>query len=215
MAWHRANADSRRLVEIPGIGPIGATTAAMKVSRSARVRLRAGLRGLGRADAEGPFHGRQDVGLVGSRAPAMRGLRSVLVVGATAVIQQAQARTRTFFPLAARPVQAQAAEAGGRGLGQQDGSHRLEADGDRRELPRLPAAEARWQAAAEHNSRRAVLPDRRAGACKTKRWMDRSIQGADTIRRTDWPISRYRVRNSRRGNHLGQRSRRSPKRPDI
>jgi len=30
MAWHRANADSRRLAQIPGIGPIGATTLVMK-----------------------------------------------------------------------------------------------------------------------------------------------------------------------------------------
>ena len=32
MAWHRANADSRRLAKIPGIGPIGAATALMKTS---------------------------------------------------------------------------------------------------------------------------------------------------------------------------------------
>src|SRR3984893_6709468 len=30
MAWHRANADSRRLAQIPGIGPIGATALVMK-----------------------------------------------------------------------------------------------------------------------------------------------------------------------------------------
>src|SRR5260221_9430216 len=29
-AWHRANADSRRLAKIPGVGPIGATTLVMK-----------------------------------------------------------------------------------------------------------------------------------------------------------------------------------------
>src|SRR5258706_10308394 len=29
-AWHRANADSRRLAQIPGVGPIGATTLVMK-----------------------------------------------------------------------------------------------------------------------------------------------------------------------------------------
>src|SRR5712691_5397595 len=30
MAWHRANADSRRLAKIPGVGPIGATALVMK-----------------------------------------------------------------------------------------------------------------------------------------------------------------------------------------
>src|SRR6202048_1017102 len=30
MAWHRANAASRRLAQIPGVGPIGATTLGMK-----------------------------------------------------------------------------------------------------------------------------------------------------------------------------------------
>src|SRR3977135_3874602 len=29
-AWHRANADSRRLAKIPGVGPIGATALVMK-----------------------------------------------------------------------------------------------------------------------------------------------------------------------------------------
>src|SRR3984957_18294848 len=30
MAWHRANADSRRLAQIPGVGPIGATALVLK-----------------------------------------------------------------------------------------------------------------------------------------------------------------------------------------
>jgi transposase len=30
MNWHRANADSRRLAQIPGVGPIGAVTLVMK-----------------------------------------------------------------------------------------------------------------------------------------------------------------------------------------
>src|SRR5258708_33983980 len=30
MAWHRANACSRRLAQIPGVGPIGATALVMK-----------------------------------------------------------------------------------------------------------------------------------------------------------------------------------------
>ena len=30
LAWHRANADSRRLAQIPGVGPIGATALVMK-----------------------------------------------------------------------------------------------------------------------------------------------------------------------------------------
>ena len=63
-------------------------------------------------------------------------LRSVLVVGATAVIRQLRRGQRRRLALAGGAAQAQAAEAGRRGAGQQDRPHRLEADGDRRGLQR-------------------------------------------------------------------------------
>src|SRR5450631_4222454 len=60
MAWHRANADSRRLAKIPGIGPIGATALVMKAPDPGLFPIRPALRGLDRADAERSFHCRQD-----------------------------------------------------------------------------------------------------------------------------------------------------------
>jgi transposase len=88
-AWHRQNEVSRRLAEIPGIGPIGAVMLAMKAP-----------------DPAGFASGRQFAAWIGltpkdhSTAGKVRhggitragdeALRRVLVVGATAVIQQAQ-----------------------------------------------------------------------------------------------------------------------------
>ena len=60
MAWHKDNELSRRLVEVPTIGPIGATLLAMKVDQSAYIPLWPGLLRLDRADAEGSLDSRQD-----------------------------------------------------------------------------------------------------------------------------------------------------------
>ena len=63
------------------------------------------------------------------------GLRSVLVVGATSVIQHAHAQ-RKGVALACRTSQAQVAEVDRRSAGQQDRAHCLEDDADRRSLQR-------------------------------------------------------------------------------
>ena len=63
-------------------------------------------------------------------------LRSVLVVGATAVIQHVRRGGRGWSPWIGSAPQAQAAEIGGRGVGQQNGAHRLETDGHRQRLCR-------------------------------------------------------------------------------
>ena len=60
MAWHRANADSRRLAKIPGIGPIGASALVMKAPDPRAVPVRPAFCRLDRADAERSFHRRQD-----------------------------------------------------------------------------------------------------------------------------------------------------------
>jgi transposase len=87
MAWHRANADSRRLAQIPGIGPIGATALIMKAPDP---RLfpsgRHFAAWIGLTPKDHSTAGKTRLGKI-TRAGDER-LRSVLVAGATAVIQQ-------------------------------------------------------------------------------------------------------------------------------
>ena len=89
MAWHRANADSRRLAQIPGIGPIGATALVMKAPDprafpsgrhfAAWIRL---------TPKDHSTAGKTRLGRITRAGDGM--LRSVLVAGATAVIRQAR-----------------------------------------------------------------------------------------------------------------------------
>jgi len=87
LAWHRHNELSRRLAEIPSVGPIGAALMAMKV-----VNPRAFRRGrdfaawLGLTPKDHSTAGKQRLGVI-TRA-GDEALRRVLVLGATAVIQQ-------------------------------------------------------------------------------------------------------------------------------
>ena len=89
MAWHRANATSRRLAQIPGVGPIGATALVMKVLDP---RLfpsgRHFAAWIGLTPKDHSTAGKRRLGKI-TRAGDER-LRSVLVAGATAVVQQAK-----------------------------------------------------------------------------------------------------------------------------
>jgi len=89
MAWHRANADSRRLAKIPGVGPIGAATAVMKTpDPGAFASGRHFAAWIGLTPKDHSTAGKTRHGKI-TRAGDER-LRSVLVAGATAVIQQAR-----------------------------------------------------------------------------------------------------------------------------
>jgi transposase len=88
-AWHRANADSRRLAKIPGVGPIGASALVMKTpDPSAFPSGRHFAAWLGLTPKDHSTAGKTRLGKI-TRAGDER-LRSVLVAGATAVIQQAK-----------------------------------------------------------------------------------------------------------------------------
>ena len=90
-AWHRTNADSRRLAQIPGVGPIGATTLVMKTpDPHAFASGRHFAAWLGLTPKDHSTAGKTRLGKI-TRAGDER-LRSVLVAGATAVIQQAKHR---------------------------------------------------------------------------------------------------------------------------
>ncbi|WP_395020584.1 IS110 family transposase [Dongia sp.] len=97
MAWHRGNQDSRNLAEVPGIGPIGGTKLAMKKPDAMGCRSgRYFSAWLGLTAKDHSTAGRQRLGGI-TRAgdPA---LRSVLVVGAMAVIRQAERNPEKASP---------------------------------------------------------------------------------------------------------------------
>jgi transposase len=89
MAWHRANAASRRLAKIPGIGPIGATTLVMKAPDPLLFPSgRHFAAWIGLTPKDHSTAGKTRLGKITRAGDEM--LRSVLVAGATAVIQQAK-----------------------------------------------------------------------------------------------------------------------------
>ena len=87
LAWHRADACCRRLAQIPGVGPIGATTLVMKTPDP-----RAFLSGrhfaawIGLTPKDHSTGGKTRLGKITRAGDEV--LRSLLVAGATAVIQQ-------------------------------------------------------------------------------------------------------------------------------
>lgn len=98
MAWHRANAASRRLAQIPGIGPIGAAMLTMKtVAPQDFATGRHFGAWLGLTPRDHSTAGKHRSG--GITRAGDEGLRRVLVVGAMAVIQQvARGRCKGRFP---------------------------------------------------------------------------------------------------------------------
>jgi transposase len=93
MAWHRQNEVSRRLAQVPGVGPIAASLLVMKVPDPKAFRCgRDFAAWLGLTPKDHSTAGKTRLGVI-TRA-GDEALRRVLVVGATAVIQQAR-RGRT------------------------------------------------------------------------------------------------------------------------
>src|SRR5208283_3040012 len=88
-AWHRADECSRRLAKIPSVGPIGAVLLKMKTPDPAQFRSgRQFAAWIGLTPKDHSTAGKVKLG--GITRAGDEALRSVLVVGATAVIQQAQ-----------------------------------------------------------------------------------------------------------------------------
>jgi transposase len=87
LAWHRADECSRRLAKIPGIGPIGAAMLIMKTPAPEMFRSgRQFAAWMGLTPKDHSTAGKVRLGVI-TRA-GDEGLRSVLVVGATSVINQ-------------------------------------------------------------------------------------------------------------------------------
>lgn len=87
MAWHQGNELSRRLAEIPSVGPIGATLSVMKVGNPHAFRSgRDFAAWLGMTPKDHSTAGKMRLGAITKAGD--EALRSVLVAGATSVIQQ-------------------------------------------------------------------------------------------------------------------------------
>lgn len=86
LAWHRADAASCRLAEIPGVGPIGATALVMKTPNPhAFASGRDFAAWLGLTPKDHSTAGKTRLGKITRAGDEM--LRSLLVAGATAVVQ--------------------------------------------------------------------------------------------------------------------------------
>jgi transposase len=86
LAWHRSNECSKRLAQIPGVGPIGASMLIMKTPAPALFRSgRQFAAWLGLTPKDHSTAGKVRLGII-TRAGG-EGLRSVLVVGATALLR--------------------------------------------------------------------------------------------------------------------------------
>jgi transposase len=87
MAWHKASDLSRRLAQVPTLGPIAASLLAMKVSDPRAFRSGRDFSAwIGLTPKDHSTAGKMRLGVI-TRA-GDEALRSILVVGATAVIQQ-------------------------------------------------------------------------------------------------------------------------------
>jgi transposase len=133
LVQHRANAASKRLESIPGIGIIGASAIAATVTDPKAFRsgrdFAAWIGLVPRQDSTG---GKQKLGPISKQGD--RYLRRILVVGAHSALRRAK-QSPEKYPwltqlLARRPVQG-----GGGCARQQDGPHRLGVVGQRRHLP--------------------------------------------------------------------------------
>ena len=97
MAWHRADACSRRLAQIPGIGPIGAAMLVMKTPAPGTFRsARHFAAWLGLTPKDHSTAGKVRLGVI-TRA-GDEALRSVLVVGATAVLGHIRSKRGSASP---------------------------------------------------------------------------------------------------------------------
>jgi len=97
LAWHRSNEMSRRLAQIPGVGPIGATLLAIKVADASAFKSgRDFAAWIGLTPKNHSTAGKNRLGVITRAGDEM--LRSVLVVGATALIQPVKRGRRPASP---------------------------------------------------------------------------------------------------------------------
>jgi len=132
MVWHRTDECSQRLAKIPSVGPIGAMLLRMKTPQPELFQSgRQFAAWIGLTPKDHSTAGKATLGVI-TRA-GDEALRSVLVVGATAVIPTCSTQ-RKGIALACRASQAQVAQVGRDRTGQQNGTHRAEDDDNRGDI---------------------------------------------------------------------------------
>jgi transposase len=139
LAWHRTNEESRRLETIPGVGFITATAIAATVTDPSHFRSgREFAAWLGLTPRQNSSAGKSR--LAGISKMGDRYLRSLLFVGATAVIRFARTKVSAHtLGLDQRAAGQQASEARSRRPRQQDGSDRMGCARPQRGLSRSSA----------------------------------------------------------------------------
>jgi transposase len=111
---------ARRLMTIPGVGPIVATAITARVPAAEGFRAGSNFAAwLGLTPLQKSTGGKQKLGAVSKRGE--RTIRRLLIIGASAVVQQASRRGGI---VACADAGSQAENAGNRGSGQQNGPHR-------------------------------------------------------------------------------------------
>jgi len=127
MAWHKANECSRRLAKIPSVGPIGAALLMMKTP--APEMFRSGRQFAAWIGLTPKDHSTAGKGQARHHHPGRRRDLAQRVGGWGYPRHPTCSTRRTRGALDRGPSQAQTAEVGRGGAGQQGGPRRLEADG--------------------------------------------------------------------------------------
>jgi transposase len=140
-AWHRADECSRRLTKIPSVGPIGAVLLRMKTPDPTQFESgRQFAAWIGLTPKDHSTAGKVRLGVI-TRADHQHAAQRAGGRGYRR--DPAGSTQRKGIALAARASQAQVAEVGRRGAGQQDRAHRLEDDAYRGNLHREICARCR------------------------------------------------------------------------
>lgn len=138
LAWQRTNDTARRLMSIPGIGPIGATALAASVTDASQFRSgREFAAWLGLTPRQHSSGGKERLGRISKMGDKY--LRTLLVVGMTSLIKGVKRKPETADPRLVALL-AQACTGGHRRDGEPHRSGSLGHHGARRNIPgRAPA----------------------------------------------------------------------------
>ena len=132
-AWHRSNETSRRLDELPGVGPALATALVASVADAKAFRSGRDFSAwIGLVPKQNSSGGKEKLGSITKQGD--RYLRSLFTVGALSVIRYAKIHGTKHRPWLARAARAPADEGRRNRARQQDRAHGLGHDGQGRAL---------------------------------------------------------------------------------
>src|ERR1700687_993213 len=186
VAWHRAHSDSRRLAQIPGLGPIGATTLVMKTpDPRAFPSGRHFAAWLGLTPKDHSTGGKTRLGKITRARDQV--LRSPLVAGATAVIQQFRRGRGHPSPWLVALLKRKPPKLAAVALANKIAriAWKLVATGESYDGARMPGASA---FAAWEMGWSAGPPPRPSRSCKRRQMVGSIDPRCETVRGTHWPV---------------------------